>query len=109
MSEQLSPVFAALGDDTRRRILDQLKDGDATVAQLAEPFSISQPAVSRHLKVLETAGLISRYSVATARYSHLEAARLEAVVEWLRGYSEFWVRDYDDLATSFPSDGEWII
>ncbi len=72
-TDQLSAVFGALADPTRRAILAQLTRGDANVAELSAPFSMSQPAISRHLKVLEQAGLISRSRQATARLSHLEA------------------------------------
>ena len=71
--QQLDAVFGALADPTRRAILARLADGDRTVAELRAPFPVSQPAISRHLKVLEAAGLISRTKRATARLSHLEA------------------------------------
>jgi DNA-binding transcriptional ArsR family regulator len=96
-SDQLSAVFGALADPTRRAILGQLTAGDATVGQLAAPFHVSQPAISRHLKVLEEAGLISRRRRATARYSHLEAAPLRAASAWLAGYREFWEESHDRL------------
>ena len=81
--DQLSIVFGALADPTRRAILARLTTGDANVAELAAPFHISQPAISKHLKVLEEAGLISRHREATARLSHLEAAPLrEATHGW---------------------------
>src|SRR5690348_9400594 len=75
--DPLSAVFGALADPTRRAILTRLTQGDATVAEIAAPFRVSQPAISRHLKVLEQAGLISRRRRATDRLSHLEAARLK--------------------------------
>ena len=81
--QQLDAVFGALADPTRRAILARLKEGEASVAELAAPFAMSQPAVSRHLKVLETAGLISRSRKATVRLSHLRAAPLRAAAEWL--------------------------
>jgi DNA-binding transcriptional ArsR family regulator len=96
-SDQLSAVFAALADPTRRAILARLTEGDATVAELAAPFSVSQPAISRHLKVLERAGLISRSRRATARLSHLEAAPLREATAWLAGYREYWEASYDRL------------
>jgi DNA-binding transcriptional ArsR family regulator len=96
-SDQLSAVFGALADPTRRAILGQLTAGDATVGQLAAPFHVSQPAISRHLKVLEEAGLISRRRRATARYSHLEAEPLRAASAWLAGYREFWEESHDRL------------
>ena len=95
--DELSPVFAALADPTRRAILQRLMAGDASVAQLAEPFAMSQPAVSKHLKVLETAGLISRSRVATARYSHLEAVPLKEATEYMEKYRRFWTQSFDKL------------
>jgi DNA-binding transcriptional ArsR family regulator len=95
--DQLSSVFAALADPTRRALLQRLSEGDATVSELAEPFAMSQPAISRHLKVLETAGLISRSRVATARYSHLEAAPLKEATEYMDRYKRFWSRTFDRL------------
>lgn len=95
--ERLSAVFAALADPTRRAILARLADGDATVAELAAPFPISQPAVSKHLRVLEEAGLISRARVATTRVSHLEAATLREATEWMRRYTRFWTENFDRL------------
>ena len=95
--DQLSTVFGALADPTRRAILQRLTDGDATVAQLADPFSMSQPAISKHLKVLENAGLISRSRVATARYSHLEAEPLKEATEYMQRYKRFWSEGFDKL------------
>jgi DNA-binding transcriptional ArsR family regulator len=95
--DQLTAVFGALADPTRRAILAQLTAGDATVAELAAPFSVSQPAISRHLKVLEEAGLISRRRRATARLSHLEAEPLREATAWLARYQEFWDERYDRL------------
>lgn len=96
-TDQLSAVFAALADPTRRALLQRLTDGDASVAELAEPFEMSQPAVSKHLKVLETAGLISRSRVATARYSHLEAEPLKEATEYMQRYRRFWNTTFDRL------------
>ena len=95
--DQLSNVFTALADPTRRDILVRLTGGDATVAELAAPFQISQPAVSKHLKVLERAGLISRRRRATARLSHLEAEPLREATEWLARYREYWDESFDQL------------
>ncbi len=100
MSDTLSTVFAALADPTRRAILQRLTEGDATVAELAEPFSMSQPAVSKHLKVLEGAGLISRSRQATARYSHLEAVRLQEATDYMERYKRFWNSSFDRLAVA---------
>lgn len=96
-SDQLSAVFGALADPTRRAILARLTQGDANVADLAAPFSMSQPAVSRHLKVLEGAGLISRRRRATARLSHLEAEPLREATAWLADYQAYWDETYDRL------------
>jgi DNA-binding transcriptional ArsR family regulator len=96
-SDQLSVVFGALADPTRRAILARLTAGDATVGEISAPFHISQPAISRHLKVLEEAGLISRRRQATTRYSHLEAEPLRAATIWLAGYREFWEESHDRL------------
>ena len=95
--DQLTAVFGALADPTRRAILARLTAGDATVTELAAPFSVSQPAISRHLKVLEEAGLISRRRQATARLSHLEAEPLREATAWLARYQEFWDERYDRL------------
>jgi DNA-binding transcriptional ArsR family regulator len=97
--DQLSSVFGALADPTRRAILRRLAQGDANVAELAAPFEMSQPAISRHLKVLEQAGLISRTRRATARLSHLEAEPLREATVWLARYREYWEKSYDRLDT----------
>ena len=96
-ADQLSTVFGALADPTRRAILARLSEGDANVSELAAPFRVSQPAVSRHLKVLEQAGLISRHRRATARLSHLEAEPLRDATLWLADYREFWTESYERL------------
>ena len=88
--DTLSQTLSALADPTRRAILAQLSQGEATVNDLAKPFDISLPAVSRHLKVLEAAGLISRGREAQWRPCHLETAPLEAVDSWLGDYRRFW-------------------
>ena len=95
--DQLSSIFGALADPTRRAILARLTDGDLSVSQLAAPFPMSQPAISRHLKVLEGAGLISRSRRATARLSHLEAAPLREATEWLARYQAFWDESFERL------------
>jgi len=97
MTDQLSTVFGALADPTRRAILARLMDGDRTVAELNAPFAVSQPAISRHLKVLEEAGLISRRRRATARLSHLEAEPLRGATEWLAAYRRFWTESHERL------------
>jgi len=105
--DQLSSVFGALADPTRRAILARLAEGDRTVFELTAPFSVSQPAISRHLKVLEGAGLISRSRRATARLSHIEAEPLRDATEWLAKYQAFWDERFDQLdallATLKPS------
>jgi DNA-binding transcriptional ArsR family regulator len=95
--DQLDAVFGALADPTRRAILVRLIEGDATVAELAAPFTMSQPAISRHLKVLEQAGLISRIRRATARLSHLEAEPLREATMWLARYQAYWDERFDQL------------
>jgi len=97
--DRLSIVFSALADPTRRSILAQLADGEATVNQLAEPFPISLQAVSKHLKVLEQAGLITRGRDAQWRPCRLEAAPLRDVTEWADQYRQFWDERYDRLGT----------
>ena len=95
--DRLSTVFGALADPTRRAILARLADGDLAVRDLAAPFPMSQPAISRHLKVLEDAGLISRSRRATARLSHLEAEPLRDATAWLARYQAYWDERYDQL------------
>ncbi len=89
-TDQLSLIFGALADPTRRAILARLSDGEATVTELAEPFDISLPAISRHLKVLETAGLISRSRSAQWRSSRLEAAPFKEAAVYMEKYRRFW-------------------
>jgi DNA-binding transcriptional ArsR family regulator len=95
--DHLSAVFGALADPTRRAILTRLANGDANVAELAAPFQMSQPAVSRHLKVLERAGLISRRRRGTARLSHLEPEPLREATDWLASYRQYWEESYERL------------
>ena len=102
-TDQLSAVFSALADPTRREILIRLLDGDANVSELAEPFAVSQPAISKHLKVLEGAGLVSRTRVATSRLSHLEAEPLKEATMWMEKYKHFWNRSFDKLDTALAS------
>ncbi len=97
MTDPLSSVFAALADPTRRAILQRLTVGDANVAQLAAPFAMSQPAISKHLRVLEDAGLITRSRHATARFSHLEAEPLKEATEYMERYRRFWTESFDKL------------
>ena len=95
--DQLSSVFGALADPTRRAILARLANGDLPVRDLAAPFPMSQPAISRHLKVLEGAGLISRSRRATARLSHLEAEPLRDATVWLARYQAYWDERFEQL------------
>ena len=88
--EELDRAFAALADPTRRAILARLTSGEAGVLDIAEPFPMSQPAISKHLKVLEAAGLVSRRRQAKQNLCRLEAGRLKDVVDWLGTYREFW-------------------
>ena len=96
-SERLDATFIALADPTRRAILARLKQGDATVNELAAPFDISQPAISKHLKILERAGLVSRSSVGTSRPVRIEAGPMREAVDWLEKYREFWEKSYQRL------------
>jgi DNA-binding transcriptional ArsR family regulator len=95
--DQLSLIFAALADPTRRAILTRLSEGDATVTELAEPFDISLPAISRHLKVLERAGLITRSRNGQWRSSSLQAAPLKEATDWMQRYRRFWDTQFDRL------------
>ena len=97
-ADRLSTTLSALADPTRRGILARLATGDATVSELAEPYDMSLAAVSKHLKVLESAGLVSRGREAQWRPVHLEADPLQAVTEWLEDYRRFWDRSFDSLA-----------
>lgn len=96
-TDTLSSTFAALADPTRRAILQRLATGEATVTQLAEPFPISLPAISRHLKVLERAGLIHRTREAQWRPCQLNAAPLRESAEWVGQYRQFWEGSFDRL------------
>jgi DNA-binding transcriptional ArsR family regulator len=95
--DRLSLIFGALADPTRRAILARLADGDATVTELAEPFAISMPAISRHLKVLERAGLISRSRSGQWLSSTLEAAPLKEATDWMERYRRFWDASFERL------------
>jgi DNA-binding transcriptional ArsR family regulator len=96
-SQQLDATFAALADPTRRAILARLAAGEASVNELVEPFDMSQPAISKHLRVLERAGLISRTRDAQRRPCRLEAMPLAEADEWLERYREFWEASFDRL------------
>jgi DNA-binding transcriptional ArsR family regulator len=94
---QLDRTFAALADPTRRAILERLAAGEATVSELAEPFPVSVQAVSKHLKVLEGAGLITRGHSGQLRPSRLQGAPLKEAAEWIGGYERFWKRGFDRM------------
>lgn len=96
-SDRLDATFAALADPTRRAILARLAQGNASVAELAEPFAMSQPAISKHLKVLENAGLITAQQDAQRRPRKIEGARLGEATAWLEQYRQFWERRYSAL------------
>lgn len=95
--DRLDATFAALADPTRRAILARLASGEASVTELAEPFDMSQPAISKHLKVLESAGLISHGRDAQRRPRRLEAQPLAEATEWLEAYREFWEQSFQRL------------
>jgi len=96
---ELDAVFAALSDPTRRAILTRLAQGEATVNELAEPFQISQPAISKHLKVLEKSGLIERGINRTQRPARLKASPMAEAVAWLEEFRKFWSGSFDQLDT----------
>ena len=96
-ARNLDNTFAALSDPTRRAILKRLASGDATVMELAQPFAMTQPAISKHLKVLERAGLISRGREAQRRPCRLAVRRLAEAYEWLGGYRQFWEESFEKL------------
>jgi DNA-binding transcriptional ArsR family regulator len=95
--DQLSSTFAALSDPTRRAILERLAEGEATVTELADPFPITVQAVSKHLRVLEQAGLIERGRTAQLRPSRLRGIPLKDAADWLEGYRRFWDASFDHL------------
>jgi DNA-binding transcriptional ArsR family regulator len=97
VAEELSLTFAALADPTRRAIVERLALGDATVSELAEPFALTQQAISKHLKVLERAGLISRSRAAQARPCQLETGRLDVAADWISQHRRLWEERYDRL------------
>jgi DNA-binding transcriptional ArsR family regulator len=96
-ADRLDRVFAALADPTRRDMVARLADGDATVNELAAPYDVTVQAVSKHLKVLEGAGLIVRGKTAQLRPSRIAGAPLKEAAEWIEGYSSFWERGFDRL------------
>jgi len=96
-ADRLNATFAALADPTRRAILARLASGEASVSELARPFKMSQPAISKHLKVLERAGLISRDRDAQRRLSRIEGKPLAEATEWLERYRQFWEKNFQRL------------
>ena len=103
MSPDLDKTFAALSDPTRRAILARLASGGATVNELAQPFAITQPSISKHLKVLERAGLITRSRAAQTRPCRLEAAPLKEIANWVEFYRNLWEQRFDRLETYLES------
>lgn len=106
----LDTVFAALSDPTRRAILTRLAKGEASVNELAEPFDMSQPAVSKHLKVLERAGLVTRGTDRQRRPARLNAAPMKEAVAWLEEFRNFWSSSFDQLDTlleELKSNDHW--
>ena len=105
-TDQLDRTFHALADPTRRAILGRLTEGEASVGELAEPFRISAQAVSKHLKVLEQAGLITRGRTAQLRPARLAAVPLKDAVDWLERYRRFWEDGLDRLEARLAADGD---
>ncbi|MFY0617424.1 ArsR/SmtB family transcription factor [Shimia sp.] len=97
INPELNAVFAALADPTRRAILARLSEGQASVGELAEPFEMSQPAISKHLKVLEASGLIARGQVGQSRPAYLKAAPMKEAVAWMEQFKRFWGTSFDQL------------
>jgi DNA-binding transcriptional ArsR family regulator len=104
-ADQLNLIFAALADPTRRSILTRLAEGEATVSELAEPFTVSAPAITRHLKVLERAGLIARSRRAQWRPSRLQAEPLDEAVEWMQSRKRTWESRIDRLDAHLRQQG----
>ena len=96
-TDELDRAFAALADPTRRAIVARLASGEATVTELAEPFEMTQPSISKHLKVLERAGLISRGRAAQTRPRRLETARLKDIADWVGAYRNLWEESFERL------------
>lgn len=103
-TDRLDATFAALADPTRRAILARLARGEASVKELAEPFDMTQPAISKHLKVLERAGLVERGRDAQRRPCRLVAEPMRVATEWLGGYERFWAESYDRLDAVLAED-----
>lgn len=105
-TDQLNRTFAALADPTRRAILNRLSEGEATVSELAEPFAVSLPAISRHLKVLERAGLIVRSREAQWRPSRMQAEPLDDAMAWMQSRKQTWEARLDRLDTHLCKQGD---
>lgn len=111
-SDKLNRAFAALADPTRRAIVARLASGEATVKELAEPFDMTQPSISKHLKVLERAGFVSRSRAAQTRPCRLEAAPLKEIAQWVEVYRNLWEESFERLdaflqsAQSTPTKGK---
>lgn len=103
MSPRIDATFAALADPTRRAILSRLAKGEATVTELAAPFALTQPSISKHLKVLERAGLISRSRAAQTRPCRLESASLKQAAQWIDSYRHLWEHSFDRLEAHLKS------
>ena len=104
--ENLDATFAALSHETRRAILRQLTQGEARLSDLAEPFDISQTAVSKHVRVLSTAGLVVVEKRGRNRHCRLNAQPMKRATDWLSDYQTFWTRQFDNLAQHFGTEGE---
>lgn len=105
-SQDLSVVFAALSDPTRRSIIARLSQGEASAGELAEPFGISKPAISKHLKILEKANLVLRRKEAQWHRFQLRPEALQAASEWIDGYRDFWEAQLDALSDFLNESGE---
>jgi DNA-binding transcriptional ArsR family regulator len=106
MADPISITFSALADPTRRAILARLTRGDASVGELAEPFTMSMPAISKHLRVLERARLISRTRTAQWRRCHLRPEGFRTAMSWLQDYEQFWSESFDRLAEHLAADDD---
>lgn len=104
--ENLDATFAALSHETRRAILRQLMQGETRLSDLAEPFDISQTAVSKHVRVLSTAGLVVVEKRGRIRHCRLNAQPMKRATDWLSDYQTFWTRQFDNLAQHFEAEGE---
>jgi DNA-binding transcriptional ArsR family regulator len=102
----IDEVFAALADPTRRAILNRLRRGEASMSELAEPFSVTLPAIAKHVRVLERAGLLSHHKTGRVRRCRMEADRLRLASDWLEGYRTFWTTRLDALARHLESGGD---